>query len=352
MMADVRHLLVRADASTQIGTGHVMRCLALAQAWQETGGTAQFLVTSLPSGLNARLSTEGIDVAYLSVAPGSASDAAETATRAQAVGAAWVVVDGYQFDAAYQYALKQAGLRLLVLDDYGHTDHYYADLVLNQNIHADQSLYAVREPYTRLLLGTSYALLRREFWPWRGWQRKTPAVAHRVLVTLGGSDQDNITLEVLRILQQVEADGLEVTALVGGGNPHLESLTSFAAGLPFNVRLIQNAPSVPELMAWAHMAVSAGGSTCWELAFMGLPSLLLVLAENQRPAVKALSEACVCCYLGEAVDPQFQDNFALIMRLMDDFETRSSMCQRGQSLVDGLGVSRVLKVLDQPHAMG
>lgn len=351
-MADVRHLLVRADASTQIGTGHVMRCLALAQAWQDTGGTAQFLVTSLPSGLNARLSTEGIDVAYLSVAPGSASDAAETAARAQTAGAAWVVADCYQFDAAYQYALKQAGLRLLVLDDYGHTDHYYADLVLNQNIHADQSLYAVREPYTRLLLGTSYALLRREFWPWSGWQRKTPAVAHKVLVTLGGSDQDNITLQVLRVLQQVEADGLEVTVLVGGGNPHLESLMSFAADLRFSVRLIRNAPSMPELMAGAHVAISAGGSTCWELAFMGLPSLLLVLAENQRPAVNALSKAGVCCYLGEAVNPQFQDNLALITRLMDDSETRLSMCQRGQRLVDGLGVSRVLKVLEQPHTMG
>ena len=132
-------------------------------------------------------------------------------------------------------------------------------------------MYANREAHTRLLLGTRYVLLRREFWPWRGWRREIPAVARKVLVTLGGGDPDNVTLKVIRALAQVEIEGLEAVVVVGPANPHLEELQAAVKDTPHPIRLESNVTNMPELMAWADVAITAGGSTCWETAFMGLP---------------------------------------------------------------------------------
>ncbi|MBE3120100.1 MAG: UDP-2,4-diacetamido-2,4,6-trideoxy-beta-L-altropyranose hydrolase, partial [Candidatus Atribacteria bacterium] len=145
------NLLLRVDASARIGTGHVMRCLALAQAWQEKGGRATFVMTTETPAVEARLASEGMQVTHLVTQPGSPEDAQQTVGLAQQREAVWIVVDGYYFGADYQQTIKRAGLRLLFVDDYGHAGHYYADLVLNQNIYANESLYPKREPHTRLL---------------------------------------------------------------------------------------------------------------------------------------------------------------------------------------------------------
>ena len=110
------------------------------------------------------------------------------------------MVDGYQFNADYQRALKAAGFRVLFLDDYGHATHYSADLVLNQNAYANEKMYAARESYTRLLLGTDYCLLRREFSSWRGWKREIAPIGTKILVTMGGSDPENFTTDVVEAL--------------------------------------------------------------------------------------------------------------------------------------------------------
>src|SRR5262249_53524847 len=157
------------DAGPATGTGHVMRCLALAQAWQEAGGDATLASAHPLGGLESRLHSDGIGNRYLaaSTSPGSLQNAEQKIALASLYGEEWIVLDGYVFSSSYQRALKSAGLRLLVLDDFGHAEHYCADLVLNQNLHAHERLYARREADTRLLLGTRFALLRREFTRWQ-----------------------------------------------------------------------------------------------------------------------------------------------------------------------------------------
>src|ERR1700730_16540434 len=196
-------LLIRADAGERIGAGHLMRCLALAQAWLDTGGRAEFLSASMPPLLEARLVSEQISLTLLSANAGSDCDAQATVARARQIGARWIVVDGYQFGAKYQQRLKEADCRLLFIDDYGHCDYYCADLILNQNFYAHEDLYARRENYTRLLLGTRHALLRREFWSWKDFRRKIPRVARKLLVTLGGADPCNVAAKVLHALRDL-----------------------------------------------------------------------------------------------------------------------------------------------------
>lgn len=339
-------LLFRVDASTRMGTGHVMRCLALAQAWQDEGKQAIFAMATEVPALEYRLRSENIEIEHFSVRLGSVEDATATIRLAQQIETKWVVLDGYHFDAEYQRILKNSELKLLYIDDCRYAKHYYADIILNQNICADESLYLNREPYTQLLLGTCYALLRREFLQWRGWQRETPSVARNVLVTLGGSDPDNVTLKVIQALQQVDVEKLEVIVVVGGSNPHNEPLQAAIRESPFPISLKRNITNMPELMAWADVAISAGGSTNWELAFMGLPSILLIIADNQREIVEKLSQISAVLSLGWHKDVNFQKIEREIFNLLSKTALRVEMTQLVRELVDGRGCLRVLSKLE------
>lgn len=284
------HLLIRADASISIGTGHVMRCLALAQACLAAGWEVTFLMGEGSPPLAQRVAEEGVAVIEQPLPWGTLADAQQTIALVNQIEADWVVVDGYHFGADYQKWLKEANLRVLAVDDYGHATHYWADIVLNQNITASEELYTSRETYTKLLLGTRYVLLRKEFWPWRSWQRQIPPVASKILVTLGGSDPDNVTLKVILALQKAAIENLEAVVIVGGSNPHYQQLLDAVKGWEGKINLRQNVSNMPELMAWADMAITAGGSTCWEMAFMGLPCLLIPIADNQKQCAKRLQE--------------------------------------------------------------
>jgi UDP-2,4-diacetamido-2,4,6-trideoxy-beta-L-altropyranose hydrolase len=345
MVPRCERLLVRADADARMGTGHLMRCLAMAQAWHDAGGRVSFLTACRLPELNARLTSEGVQVEPLSSEPGSDNDAEETREAAQRLGAGWVVLDGYHFTGAFQRRIRGEGVRLLALDDYGHADHYAADLVLNQNLYAAEDLYRAREPYTSLLLGTRFALLRREFWPWRGWKRVVPAAARKVLVTLGGSDPDRVTLKVVEALGKVQLPGLEAMVVVGGGNLRGDELEAAARRHEGIIHLRSNVTDMPELMAWADVAVAAGGTTTWERALLGLPSLVIVLAENQRKLADAVRQAGLGWDLGwhERVGvPALVDS---LERLLANAEERSTMARRGPELVDGHGAARVTALL-------
>lgn len=340
------NLLIRADASTHIGTGHVMRCIALAQAWKEAGGRAIFAIANPAPAIEERLRTEGLEIIGISAPPGSAEDARKTADLALQVAANWVVLDGYHFGAEYQKIVKASGQNLLFVEDSGRQSHYYADLILDQNVCAREDFYVNREAYTQLLLGTRYALLRREFWAWRGWKRPFPVAARKILVTLGGSDRDNVTSEAIRALQRVETDNLEAVVVVGGSNPHYEQLQAVVGESRFPIRLERNATNMPELMAWADVAIAAGGSTSWELAFMGLPSLVVILADNQQAIAHSLGELEIAINLGWHADVTVEKMAEAIGQLLASTEARKTMSQRAQNLVDGEGSFRVAMQLE------
>ena len=335
-------LIIRADAGSRIGTGHLMRCLALAQAWQDGGGRAILLSAECPPALNRRLEAERVTVIHATTEPGSGADAVETADRARRENANWVVADGYHFDAVYQAAIKQAGLGLLFVDDWGHADSYCADIVLNQNIYAGPELYERRCETTRLLLGTEYALLRREFL--QQLRRRETGEARNLLVTLGGSDPGNITRMVVDSLSAVAQD-VDVRVLVGASNARGDELCEAARQCRHPVRVERDVTDMPGVMAWADVAVSGAGSTCWELAFMGLPAALVVLAENQRLIAEGLASAGFAVNLGEAESLTPQDIAGSLSELVSEREQLARMSAAGRELVDGLGARRVVEAI-------
>ncbi len=340
-------LLIRADASTTIGTGHIMRCLGLAQAWRRSGDEATFVMATESPVLDQRLRDSGMNVRHINAALGSQDDVQQTLSLAKRIMIDWLVVDGYQFGATYQQAIKETGHSLLFIDDYGHADHYYADLVLNQNICADDSLYTNRESYTKLLLGTRYVLLREEFLTWKDWPREVPEKAHKILVTLGGGDPDNATLKVINAINKLEIEDLEIKVIIGPANPHIASLKEALDLSPLTFHLLSSVENMPELMAWTDVAIAAGGSTCWEIAFMGLPNIVLVLAENQQGIAEGLAERGVTINLGWFDKVSVGDITDAVAGLLSDKERRENMISRYRQLVDGFGVGRVTNILER-----
>jgi len=339
-----------------MGTGHLMRMIALAQAWRETGGDIVFVCAEITGDLESRICGENLRVEKSSVVPGSHADLEATYALIARYSAdnltVAVALDGYQFDAEFQHGLKAAGCRLLAVDDYGHADFYCADFVLNQNVSACESLYAKRSSDTRLLLGPKYSLLRREFAKLRGWERRIPDRAGKLLVTLGGADADNLTEKVIGALAGAS---FEIKVAVGGSNPHLDSLlqaTRRATSAATRVELVVNPLDMPDLMAWADIAVTAGGSTCWELALAGLPSLLIILAENQARSTRELERQGFGCCLGKYDDFDAGVFRQALESLAADKDRRAGFAARGREMVDGFGAQRVVSFLSGIEEFG
>jgi len=328
------YLTIRADATVQMGSGHIMRCLALAQAWRARGGEVTFLSACENAGLRQRIEQAGC--AFVAI-PKPHPDPGDLSTTldflAKQSQPQWMVLDGYHFTPDYQAMLR--GARLLVMDDMAALERYHADIMLNQNSHAPHLSYHTG-PDTLLLLGTRYALLREEFSTVS--PREPESTARKVLVTLGGSDPDNATLKVIRALRQL-AD-IEAKVVIGPANPHAERLRQAADGS--TVELLYNVTRMPELMAWADVAVTASGSTCWELLYMGLPSAVIVLAENQEPIARDLSERGAVINLGWQHDLNDEQIGAALCSLIGDAARRKQMAACGRALVDGRGAERVI----------
>jgi UDP-2,4-diacetamido-2,4,6-trideoxy-beta-L-altropyranose hydrolase len=339
-----RTLILRTDASARAGTGHVMRCLALAEAWQAAGGKARLLLAHEPGPLSERLQVAGVAHEKVAAEAGSLADALATAQRARAAGALWVVVDGYHFGPDYVRALEAAGLRVLQIDDHAHQPAYPADIVLNHAAGVEPTAYERRGPWTEPLLGSRYALLRSEFVPWIRRTRPVPSEARRILVTLGGSDPDNATERVLAALEPVQGP-LDVDVVVGPANAHAERLRAAAARSPHTTRVHERPAHLPQLMAEADLALAAGGGTAWELAALGVPTLLLVLADNQRGVAAALARAGAAVDLGWHADASPDRLAQAVQDLIPDAARRAQMSAAGRALVDGDGAQRVVDAL-------
>ncbi len=341
-MAATAALALRADGGPAIGGGHVMRCLALAQAWSEAGGEIGFCAAALAPSLRRRLDREDFACIDIEAEAGGAGDAAATIAAAARLGAPVVVVDGYHFSVDYRRRLRHAGLKVTALDDNGEIGTYVDDLVINPNRHAASELYPQRADHTRLLLGTDYALLRREFRHWRGPPRTFPTAPRRILVTLGAADPNDVTSDVVACIGSVIAAGTEVDIVVGGSNPRADAITACARGLPA-FRLVRDAADdMPNLMAAADLAVCAGGSTMWEMACMGVPFIPVVIAANQRRAAQAMTGDGYPAVDGETVG---RDLPPLLAALAADAGRRRELSLTGRRLVDGQGVERVCAVL-------
>jgi len=344
-----KNLLIRADATTPIGTGHLMRCIALAQAWQDRGGKVTFLSNCESYELRQRIIDEGFDFLPIETPHPDTNDLGFTLDMLSAMShelsatSPWLVIDGYHFTPDYQKAIKENGCKLLVIDDMAHLDYYHADILLNQNIHASSLCYSC-DSDTVKLLGCEYVLLRREFLKYKGWKRKIQEKANKILVTMGGADPDNVTLKVINALNLLDDSDLKVKIVIGPENPNLAIIKKALHQSQSSLQLLQRA-DMPELMRWADISISGGGSTCWELAFMQLPYLVIILSDNQERIAKGVGEARAALNCGwfDDLSENLLSNY--IEQIIEDSITRKKYVEKGMELLDGLGVERVIDTM-------
>ena len=341
-------VVIRADAGPHIGAGHLMRCLALAQALQDRGGRARFVMSVSAEALEGRIEGEGLLASRLGCPTASEEDLKRTIALAQEDAADWVILDGYRFGADFQEGIRAAGLRLMVIDDFGQAGRYAARVIVDQNLTAREESYRRRDTGAQLLLGLNYALLRREFRSWVGWTRDTPTVARRVLVTLGGATPDEGILRCLEAIEHIPDVHLSARIVRGP--------LSSDAGALLQQRLEQASPrcqilhsvsNMAELMTWADLAITAGGSTCWELACLGLPALILTYSRDQELVAEAMQAAGAAVWMGSGVSIRAEQLRGAIEEIVPDDVRRRQMSQAGRRLVDGRGAERVLSALEE-----
>lgn len=335
--------MVRADASPAIGSGHVMRCLAIGKAWQKFGGRVLWFSAENIAPLEDRLRREGFDLRKIDSTPGTESDAEQTQSGALHAGAAWVVVDGYRFVPDYIRSLKNAGLRVLFLDDDGRFDFYAADVILNQNSCATASWYAHRGAFSLLLLGSEYVLLRPEFVA-ESQNHECPSIGRRILITMGGSDPENVTGKVLTALLQLTED-FQAKVVIGSGNVRADELQAIVDTSPTRFEIVRSPENMAPLMKWADVAISGAGSTCWELAYMGLPSIVIALSSDQQKIAEGLVQRDIAVSLDWHATLSKERIIEALQRLLRNKRHRLAMSERGRKLIDGRGAGRVVQLL-------
>ena len=364
-------ILFRCDASLAIGSGHVMRCRTLARELQRRGAAITFICQRQPGDLIALLRHEFPVVALpaqpLAACEGlkgralygawlghsQAQDVAQCLEALQEAGitsASWLVVDHYGLDASWESQLlsglaSEAPPRLLVIDDLADRQHL-ADVLLDQNFFGygtEPRYQGLVPPGCLQLLGPHYALLGPEY---AQLHPLMPARTElrRVLVFFGGVDPSNLTAQALEALMAPELAHLTVDVVLGSQSPHRQAVAELVARRP-HTSLHAALPSLAGLISRADLAIGAGGATTWERACLGLPSIVVAIAANQKPFSEALDQAGYLQLLGEAtsITPR-QILSALLARCMEPLQFHASA-----ALTDGWGAPRLATAMLGPQ---
>lgn len=355
-------VVFRADASLDIGTGHVMRCLTLADALSVKDIECCFISRNLHGNLIEQtrqrgyavhvlpapegeqvVSQEPFHAAWLGV--GWEVDAAESLSCLRELNPTWLVLDHYALDSRWEAATRECWQRLFVVDDLADRAHI-ADVLLDQNLGRKASDYESLLPtHAQCLVGPQYALLRPEFSELRPYslkRRKSGKLRH-ILISLGGVDKDNATGTVLRTLRSwpLPAD-CTITVIMGSHAPHLDDVSTLAAAMPWPTNVAINVKDMAKRMAEADLAIGAAGSTSWERCCLGLPSLILTLADNQKSIAEALQQYGVAYSLGS---PDELYAFHVHWSKLARPDWLANQSAKAAALVDGQGVSRLIQAL-------
>lgn len=350
-------VVFRVDASVQMGTGHLMRCLTLAEALRERGVQTHFICRDHVGNLIALLQQNAMPVTVLPtpaikdttsgedytvwLGVTQAEDAEQTIKALRGEKPDWLVVDHYGLDMDWEKRLRPHVGKLLVIDDLANR-HHDCDVLLDQNYSAEgEQRYAnLVTPLCKVLLGPRYALLRKEFKMMR--ERLEPR-AHKLKKILvfftAGNDQG----ETLKAMQGIELFGKVecVDVVVGQSNPSNVEIIEKCDELRWGYHC--QVDYMPSLIAQADLAIGAGGSSNWERCALGVPALVVILAENQEPIAQALGRAGVICNLGWSRDLQAADYANALITLNHD--CLAAMSEKALTLVDAKGAERMVDVL-------
>lgn len=359
----------RTDASLQIGTGHVMRCLTLAEALRDRGATCRFVCREHPGNLLEIIGQRGFAALPLSttmVGEGQENASNASPTHAAWLGAGWktdakqtlgalgdvhddwLIVDHYALDARWERALRGKCRRVMAIDDLADREHD-CEVLLDQNLGRQPTDYASHvSTDCQLLIGPKFALLRPEFAALRDYslgRRNNPELRH-ILISMGGVDKDNATGRVLEALKlSVLPADCRISVVMGATAPWLEAVRCLARQLPWPTEVLVGVSNMAKLMADSDLAIGAAGSTSWERCCLGLPTIILVLADNQRMVAQELERAGAAHAVQDIGEIMVTMPRLLHAHLASPQQS-ATMSRIAAEIVDGLGAANITNHLE------
>lgn len=353
------NIAFRVDCSTEIGTGHLMRCLTLAAALSNRAAHVSFISRGHQGNLNSMIIEQGFTLLELPV--NQFNGEINTHDYTTWLGAPWgtdveqvkallagqkidiLFVDHYGIDCQWEQAMRTACDKLVVIDDLANRSHD-CDMLIDQTYGRNANAY---KPYTDervlCLLGAQYTMLRPEFKELRQTSLKSrpPLTYSRILVSMGGIDKDNVTAEVLNALEKCQlSKALELTVVLGINAPHLDEINKIAAKLPYQTKVLIGVKDMAQLMKESDFCIGAAGSSAWERCCLGLPTIMLVTADNQRTVANSLAnEGAAILLTGEIKQAMIK----LFEEAID--EQLMEAGKKASELVDGKGCERIVEKL-------
>lgn len=350
------NIAFRTDATHQIGTGHFMRCLTLADELKKQGAKIRFISRNLSDHLCDMLTARGMELVSLentaSASPiddlaysawlgiSQAQDAQDTIQALSGQSCDWLIVDHYALDSRWESRLRQTARKILAIDDIADRQHD-CDVLLDQNYYADMNTrYAGKVPkHCLLMLGPRYALLREEFRQFREQIEPRRGSVQRILVFFGGVDADNYTGRAIQSLIDIGVSDIHVDVVIGAQHPCRETIKDVCLGHNFTCHVQTN--RMAELMAAADLSIGAGGSATWERCCLGLPAITICTADNQRDQIADTASE------GLVYAPDLKYEFDLVIEhhvrsLMENSYLRQLISRNAMQALDGRGALRVM----------
>lgn len=311
------NVAIRCDASIQIGSGHVVRCLTLANALRGKGANVEFITRAHTGNMNERIKSEDFKVQLLPdmnninsqpdlsgyeqwLGVKQDSDADDTIQILADRKLDWLIIDHYALDKRWERKLNKYARKMMVIDDIANRVHD-CDLLLDQNLYTNMSTrYHDKIPTNCVqMLGPQYALLQHEYAELRALVKPRQAPVSRLLVFFGGIDRKNLTGLTISALQEINIPFDEVDIVISKQSPNFDQVKAQSMQSD-KLKLHSDLPSLAPLMMKADLAIGGGGSTTWERCCLGLPSLVITLAENQKQLSQDMQQMKLIACLGDA----------------------------------------------------
>ncbi len=337
-------IFIRVDSSTNIGTGHVIRCLALAKLLKERF-LVSFICRNLTGNICNYIENNGFKVFLISGNYETSRDVNDDSESTMKIleknggESNLLIIDHYGLGKDWESKIHPLVNKIVVIDDLANREHC-SDLLIDQNLYEN-----MEKRYENLvskncvkLLGPQYALLRTEFKMAKKRNLKQKNSLNSILISFGGSDPSNETEKVLKAIQFLDLKEILINVIAGFSNPNKISLKNLCSKIP-NTFYYDQVDDISQFMIEADLAIGGGGSTMWERCCLGLPAIVSILAENQRLASETLANKGCIINLGIAKLLSYKDYVDAIKKI--DSKTLSMMSKNCMSLVDGEGTTRV-----------
>jgi len=361
-------ITIRADASTKMGSGHVMRCLTLAELLREKGASVTFITRKYDGNLNGLISKKGFHVLGLNktvkskidktenlnisddykewLGVGESRDAEDTIHAIGDEKPDWLIVDHYSLSEKWEKTIRPCVKNIMVIDDLANR-HHDCDLLVDQNWFENiETRYDGLIPTgCTKLLGPKYALLRPEFAEARKSLKQRNGIVDRIFIFFGGSDLHNLTAMTLRALSLPELDHLHVDVVIGENNPHRDEIQQLTESRNLTHLHVQ-VDDMVSIMVKADLAVASGGVNTWERMCLDLFSMVITTANNQIPTIENLNAHRHVKFLGD----HKKVNQSSISAHINEYVYNMSEIKRNKMLIDGLGTNRVSKLLSNNMA--